>query len=203
MSKPDQPARNHPHTEEEIRAYTVGEVVPLSVGIAIVDYDPRWPEQFTQEAGKIQAALGPRATRIEHIGSTSVPKLAAKPVLDILLVVKNSTDEKEYVPALENDGYVLRVREPDWYEHRMLKRMHPEVNLHVFSAGCPEIDRVLLFRDWLRNNAADRDLYARTKKALAQQRWKHMQNYADAKTEVVEEILKHAIAVQRANPRKL
>jgi GrpB-like predicted nucleotidyltransferase (UPF0157 family) len=121
-----------------------------------------------------------------------VPGLVAKPVIDILLVVSNSADEATYVPALESADYLLRIREPNWYEHRMFKGPGADINLHVFSAGSPEIDRMLLFRDWLRNNAGDRDLYARTKRALAQKEWEHVQDYADAKTAVVEEILRRA-----------
>jgi GrpB-like predicted nucleotidyltransferase (UPF0157 family) len=166
----------------------------LSGKILIVDYDSRWLELFRREAENIQAALGSRALRIEHTGSTSVPGLAAKPIIDILLVVADSIDEPAYVPPLDSAGYQLRIREPDWYEHRLFKRENPRVNLHVFSSGCPEIDRVLMFRDWLRSNPADRDLYARTKRDLAAREWPYVQEYADAKTTVIEEILKRAAA---------
>lgn len=131
---------------------------------------------------------------LEHAGSTSVPGLAAKPVFDIVLVVADSADESAYAPALESAGYVLRIREPDWFQHRMFKGQDPETNLHVFSEGCSEIDRTLLFRDWLRSNPADRDLYERTKRALAAEEWEHIQNYADAKTAVIGEIIARARA---------
>jgi GrpB-like predicted nucleotidyltransferase (UPF0157 family) len=123
-----------------------------------------------------------------------VPGLAAKPVIDVVLAVADSADENAYVPALESAGYVLRIREPEWFQHRMFKGPGTETNLHVFSAGCSEIDRTLLLRDWLRSNAADRDLYARTKIALAEQEWEHIQNYADAKTAVIGEIMERARA---------
>lgn len=165
--------------------------------IQILGYDPHWPELFRQQSVKIRAALGDRALAIEHVGSTAVPGLAAKPVIDVLLVVANSADEPAYLPALESAGYFLRHREPHWHEHRMLKARDIEVNLHVFSAACPEIERMLLFRDWLRANPADRDLYARTKIALASRNWQNVQQYADAKTSVVEEILSRARARQR------
>jgi GrpB-like predicted nucleotidyltransferase (UPF0157 family) len=181
-----------PLTEEEIRAKTVGELKPLSGRILIVDYDPRWSELFQREAARIQSALSERALQIEHVGSTSVPNLPAKPIIDILLVVTNSADEGSYLPMLESVGYALCIREPNWHEHRMFKGPDTDVNLHVFSAGCPEIERVLVFRDWLRGNAADRALYARTKLALAQKEWKYVQNYADAKTAVIEEIMGRA-----------
>jgi GrpB-like predicted nucleotidyltransferase (UPF0157 family) len=110
----------------------------------------------------------------------------------VLLVVSDSAVEESYVPALEAVGYVLRIREHDWFEHRMFKGPDTEINLHVFSSGCPEIDRMLMFRDWLRNNVADRDLYACTKVALAQNEWKYVQNYADAKTGIIKEIMARA-----------
>lgn len=187
------PEGGGPLSEEEIRARTIGDLRPLSGRILLVDYDPRWPELFFREADRIRGALGPRALRIEHTGSTAVPGLAAKPIIDMLLVVADSADESQYVPALEEAGYVLRIREPGWREHRMFKGPDTAIHLHVFSQGCPEVDRVLLFRDRLRSDAADRDLYARTKRELAQKDWRYPQNYADAKTAVVEEILARAL----------
>jgi GrpB-like predicted nucleotidyltransferase (UPF0157 family) len=193
MSKEAQPLDNHtPRTEEEIRAYTIGELKPLSSRILIVEYDPHWPDLFAREADRIRSLLGGRALRIEHAGSTSVPGLAAKPIIDLLLVVADSAAEDAYAPALEAAGYVLRIREPHWHQHRMFKGPDTDINLHVFSSGCPEIDHMLVFRDWLRSNAADRDLYARTKLALAQKEWKYVQNYADAKVVVIEEIIARA-----------
>ena len=123
-----------------------------------------------------------------------MPGLAAKPIIDVLLVVTDSSDDDAYVPPLESAGYVLRIREPNWFEHRMFKGPDTDINLHVLSSGCPEIDRMLIFRDWLRSNSADRDLYARTKLALARKDWKYSQNYADAKTAIIEEILARARA---------
>jgi len=110
----------------------------------------------------------------------------------MLLVVTDSANEEGYARDLEAVGYVLRIREVDWFEHRMFNGPDTEINLHVFSSGCPEIDRILMFRDWLRSNAADCDLYARSKLALGQQEWKYVQNYADAKTLVIEEIIARA-----------
>jgi GrpB-like predicted nucleotidyltransferase (UPF0157 family) len=162
-----------------------------------VDYDPQWPELFMREADGIRAALGCRALRIEHIGSTSVPGLATKPVIDMLLVVTDSADEEMYVPALEATGYVLRIRETNWYEHRMFRGPDTKTNLHAFSFGCQEINSLLIFRDRLRTNAADRNLYARTKRALAKQEWKYVQNYADAKSVVIEKIIARAHVDQK------
>ena len=160
--------------------------------IVLVDYDAAWPVRFEREARRIRAALGTRALLLEHAGSTSVPGLAAKPIIDIVLAVPDSSNEDDYVPALEVEGYALRIREPDWYEHRVLKKLEPNVNLHVFSADCTEVDRMLAFRDHLRTNEADRELYERTKRELAVREWAYVQDYADAKTEVVEEIVARA-----------
>ena len=193
MSKKPQPLDNNPQrTEEEIRTHTIGELKPLSSRILIVDYDPQWPELFAREADRIRSVLGSRALRIEHAGSTSVPGLAAKPIIDLLLVVADSAEEDAYAPALGASGYMLRIREPNWYEHRVFKGPDTDINLHVFSSDCPEIDRMLMFRDWLRSNAADRDLYARTKAALSEKEWTYVQNYADAKTAVIEGIIARA-----------
>src|SRR6266851_6578780 len=148
-----------PMTEEQLRQVTIGELKPFESSITLVEYDPVWPENFAREAKRIKAALGERALRVEHVGSTSVPWLMAKPIIDILLVVANSADEPSYVRALEAAGYVLRIREPDWHQHRLFKGPTIDLNLHVFTVGSSEIERVLLFRDWLRENPADRNLH--------------------------------------------
>jgi GrpB-like predicted nucleotidyltransferase (UPF0157 family) len=160
--------------------------------IHLVDYDEAWPGLFAWEAERIRAVLGPVATEVEHVGSTSVPGLAAKPIIDIVLTVRDSSDEPAYVPAMEAAGYVLRIREPGWYEHRLFKSPDTDVNLHVFSAGCPEVTRMLAFRDHLRADRHDRDLYERTKRELAARRWKYVQHYANAKADVVAEIMTRA-----------
>jgi GrpB-like predicted nucleotidyltransferase (UPF0157 family) len=182
--------------EERIREVIIGDVE--SPAIVVADYDPAWPERFRREAAKIRAALGEAALAIEHIGSTSVPGLAAKPIVDILLVVEDSSDEASYVPALEGAGYVLRVRERDFHEHRMLRTAARDVHVHVFSSGSPEIDRYLLLRDHLRRNEEDRELYARTKRDLARRDWPSMQHYAEAKTGVIEDIIARAAAARSA-----
>lgn len=161
--------------------------------IRIVDYDAEWPMKFERHAAIISGALGSVALRIEHIGSTSVPELAAKPVIDILVVVADSGDEAAYLPNLEQVGYVLRVREPDWNEHRMFRTPDKDVHVHLYSAGCPEIERYLTFRDRLRQSADDRNRYERTKRSLAMNEWPDMNAYAAAKTTVIESILAAAL----------
>jgi GrpB-like predicted nucleotidyltransferase (UPF0157 family) len=164
----------------------------MSSQIEIIAYDPRWPWLFQWEADRIKSVLNQRAHRIEHIDSTSVPGLAAKPTIDLLLVVANTINEADYLPALEGAGYRLKIREPEWHEHRMLKGPDTDINLHIFSDGCPEIDKILTFRNWLRSNESDRELYARTKRELATKDWNQIQDYANAKTEVIEMIISRA-----------
>jgi GrpB-like predicted nucleotidyltransferase (UPF0157 family) len=189
----EEPGAGHePMTEEQILAATVGERRVHDGPVHLAEYDPSWPERFDREAARISAALGGRALTIEHVGSTSVPGLAAKPTIDILLVVANSADEEAYLPAMEAAGYVLRVREPDWNEHRMVIDRVVNVQVHVVSEGCPEIEQWLIFRDRLRSDASDRALYERTKRELARRTWRYVQNYADAKGDVVEEIVARA-----------
>jgi len=191
---PSSGQESKPIGEEELRKITIGELKPHDASINLVAYDPVWPALFTREAHRIRSALGPRALLLEHIGSTSIPGLLAKPIIAILLVVSDSADESAYVPALEAGGYVLRVREPDWHQHRLFKGPDTNINLHVFTIGSVEIERVLLLRDWLRKNQMDRELYADTKRKLASQKWKYVQNYADAKSKVVEAIISRARA---------
>jgi GrpB-like predicted nucleotidyltransferase (UPF0157 family) len=157
--------------------------------ITLLEYDSAWPERYSLVELEIREALGGAGLQIEHVGSTSVPGLAAKPIIDIVLVVADSAQEDAYVPRLQAAGYALRVREPDWYEHRMLRGGDGDVNLHVFSAGCPEIERMLRFRDRLRSNAPDRERYEAAKRELARRDWGDVQDYADAKTDVISEIV--------------
>jgi GrpB-like predicted nucleotidyltransferase (UPF0157 family) len=190
----EHPFERPPTSEEEMRAATVGELVVHGTTIHLADYDPEWPRLFEREATRIRSILGDRVRRLEHVGSTSVPGLSAKPVIDIVLAVPDSADEPAYVPDMQAAGYVLRIREPDWFEHRLFKGPDTNVNLHTFSAGCAEIDRMTGFRDRLRAHDDERDLYERTKRELAAREWRYVQHYADAKTEVVEGIIARAQA---------
>lgn len=162
--------------------------------VRIADYNPAWASTFEMHRGTIAQILGDTALRIEHIGSTSVPGLAAKPIIDILVMVKDSSGESTYRPQLEAGGYVLRVREPDWNEHRMFRTPEKDVHVHVYSVGCAEIERNLIFRDRLRTNAEDRHHYEQVKRALARIDWPDMNTYADAKAEVIESIISAARA---------
>lgn len=157
--------------------------------VEIVHYDPRWPEIFRAHAAVIAKAVGAVAQQIEHIGSTSVPGLGAKPIVDMLLVVPDSADESAYLPQLIDAGYELRVREPELNEHRMLRTPGRDMHLHVYSVGSPEIERYITFRDRLRISPADRERYETTKRMLALREWGDMNDYAEAKTEVIQSIL--------------
>jgi GrpB-like predicted nucleotidyltransferase (UPF0157 family) len=180
--------------EEALRRATVGEPTRVEGPVTLVDYDAAWPARFAREAARIRGALGGRALLVEHVGSTSVPGLVAKPIIDVVLAVADSSDEAAYVPALERAGYALRIREPEWHQHRMLRGRDPDVNLHVFTIGSPEVGRMLAFRERLRAVEEDRRRYAAAKRSLARREWRYLQEYADAKTAVVQEILARATA---------
>ena len=186
--------------EERTRNAVIGEIE--SPDIIVVEYDLAWPERFKQEAERVRSALGEAVLLVEHIGSTAVPGLGAKPIIDILLIVEDSNDEPSYLPALEEAGYVLRVRERDFHEHRMFRTANKDVHVHVFSLGSPEIERYLLLRNRLRGNDEERELYDRTKRELANETWPTMQHYAEAKTEVVEGIIARATAARDAKKRR-
>jgi GrpB-like predicted nucleotidyltransferase (UPF0157 family) len=179
-------------TDGQIISAIVEPRQPLNSTIHLAPYDPAWPSLFTRLRKEIGKALGNDILLLEHVGSTSVPGLSAKPIIDMVMAVADSSDEAAYVRPLQEKGYTLRIREPDWYEHRLLKPPEAPANLHVFSAGCPEIEQMVLFRDWLRNHTDDRLLYEATKRDLAARTWEYTQNYADAKSEVVQAILARA-----------
>ncbi len=143
-------------------SYFVHGISPVEI-VEVVAYDCSWPEIYAEVASSIEKGLGSSAQRIDHVGSTAIPGIAAKPVIDIDLTVADPTDEENYVPALENLGFQLIVREPRFHEHRLFHLEKPRVNLHVFGPDCPETIRHLLFRDWLRQSPADCHLYANAK----------------------------------------
>ena len=180
--------------ERSLAEITLGTPDRQSGPIELSDHDPEWAAIFREQAVRIRDALGRRAYRIEHVGSTAVPDLIAKPIIDIVLEVPESADERSYVPELATLGYVLRIREPSWLGHRLLRGFRPRVNLHVFTADCPETDRMLRFRDWLRAHPDDRERYAAAKRDLAARDWAYVQQYADAKTEVITAIIARADA---------
>ena len=180
--------------DDYMQAVTIGARRRVDGPIHLADYDPGWPALYEREASRISGLLGERALRLEHAGSTSVPGLAAKPIVDIVLGVADPADEASYVPSMEAGGYVLRIREPDWHEHRVFKGPDTDINLHVFAADSTEIVRMLAFRDRLRSHDDERLRYEATKRELAARHWTYVQDYADAKGEVVEAIIARALA---------
>ncbi|ABK73431.1 hypothetical protein LI99_10350 [Mycolicibacterium smegmatis] len=160
---------------------------PPDEPVAIVAPDPRWPARYRRLAEQIRAALGPVVLDLDHVGSTSVPGLAAKDVIDIDLTVGDPRDESAYVPALQNLGYRLTVREPGWHQHRCLRLDVPRANLHVFGPDCPEVVRHRMFRDWLRSHPDDRESYENAKRA-AVPGGGHVMDYNARKQPVIREI---------------
>ena len=181
-----------PGEEAGLRAAWVSEPPHLDGPVTLARYDPGWPALFEREAARLRGLLGAQILLLEHIGSTSVPGLAAKPIIDILLVVADPAGEDRYVAPLEQAGYRLVIREPDWHQHRVLKGPDTDINLHVHAEGSPEISRNLRFRDHLRADQADRGLYQRAKQELAARHWAYIQQYADAKSGVVLDILRRS-----------
>ena len=165
------------------------------VGVAVVDPDHTWPESYAKLASRIRTALGWRVLNLDHVGSTSVPGLAAKPIIDIDLTVADPNDESAYVPALEAAGFALAVREPWWYGHRVLRATEPPCHLHVFGYDSPELVKHRILRDWLRGNADERELYARTKREAAEAAnagGEHAMQYNARKEQVIREMYHRA-----------
>jgi GrpB-like predicted nucleotidyltransferase (UPF0157 family) len=167
------------------------------VRIRLADYRAEWPALYEREAHRIGAALGERVLLLEHVGSTAVPGLAAKPIIDVCLAVADPAVEAEYVSALEQAGYVLRIREPEWVQHRLFNGPDTPVNVHVFGLGAAEIRSMVRFRDRLRSDPEDRQFYAQTKAVLAAQTWPSVQHYADAKSDVIRRVLARAVRDDR------
>lgn len=164
-----------PTPEEITRHHDEGEVIYVGAhrteyALRIVEPDPAWARQYDVLAARVLTALGDRALGIQHIGSTAVPGLPAKPVIDIDLTVADPAEERAYVPDLEALGYVHWLTEPDWHQHRLLKLLEePRVHLHVFGPDCPEVVRHRMFRDWLISDPEDRARYAAAKRTAAGQ----------------------------------
>ena len=187
---PGNGATGHDPVGERLGRVLVGGLEPAQV--VIVDYDASWPERFAIEARHIRKALGSRVMRIEHVGSTAVPGLIAKPIIDVLITVVDPADEQGYAPCLEALGYSLRVREEG---HRMFRTAGGDVQIHVYADGnAATVSEYLELRDWLRTHQADRAVYGGLKRRLAQLPWRDMNYYAAAKTDVIAEIMRRARA---------
>jgi GrpB-like predicted nucleotidyltransferase (UPF0157 family) len=165
----------------------------------VVPYDEAWPARYADVAARIRAALGDRVLLLEHIGSTSVPGLAAKPIIDVNLVVADSGDEPAYLPDLEASGFTLRIREPEWEQHRVLGIEDPKTNLHVFSPGSGEPARTRMFRDRLRDHPEDRAEYGALKTELATQGFAEVMDYNNHKAALVYDIYERIFTADPAH----
>jgi len=189
-------AEEHRELDAYLDAVLIGGREPANV--TVLDHDPGWAPRFRAERARIRRVLGAGAKRIEHVGSTAVPGLAAKPIIDIVVAVNDVDEEAAYVPALESAAYVLRVREDG---HRMFRTRARDVHVHVYRDGDGEITNLLLLREWLRDNPDDRQLYERTKRELASRPWPDTNHYAAAKTDVINTIMQRARASEQRPPR--
>jgi GrpB-like predicted nucleotidyltransferase (UPF0157 family) len=189
-----------PFEHADLAASDAAVVGPSPPGaVRVVPYDETWPKRAVALIAEMRAALGDLVLALEHIGSTSVPGLAAKPVLDFVLTVADPADEASYLPPLEPLGLVLHIREPEWDEHRMLTRSDRSVNLHVFGPDAPEPRRVVAFRDWLRTHPDDRDDYGALKSALAERGFDRVMDYNNHKAALVYDIYERIFAADQAH----
>jgi GrpB-like predicted nucleotidyltransferase (UPF0157 family) len=188
-------------TPEQMAAALVGKPSAKWEPIVIEDYDSAWADRFAAASSSLNEILGGQVISIEHVGSTSVPGLAAKPIIDIDLLIQDTAEESRYVPALERLAYRLVLREPWWHGHRMLVSAEEDVHLHVWPQTAPEPTRHRLFRDWLRSHAEDRDLYATTKRRLARDTAHQPGDYSLAKNDVIDDIYARIFATRGAMAR--
>ena len=194
MPTPEEITRHHDVPPPEgASAWVLAKSPPTA--IEVVDPDPEWPSQFEVLAARIRRALGAAVLALEHVGSTAVPGLAAKPVIDIDLTVADSSDEAAWLPPLEAAGFELVIREPWWHQHRCLTSEDPRCNLHVFSPDCPETIRHVLFRDWLRTHPDDLIAYREAKLGAAEATnaaGEHVMDYNARKQPVIRAIYDRA-----------
>lgn len=177
-----------PYAPNADRSIPVNTPTPLDGPVVLVPYDPSWPAMYEAEAAHVRQALGEKVLVLEHIGSTSVPGLLAKPCIDMVRGVADAANEDAYAPELDAAGFVLRIRQPEWNEHRVFKSERVNINLHVWSADSSEIARHINFRDWLRTNPEDMARYATAKQEIASGDFATLPEYADAKNDVIREI---------------
>jgi GrpB-like predicted nucleotidyltransferase (UPF0157 family) len=164
--------------------------------LVLAEYDSEWPRRFAREREQILEALGDDvAVVLEHVGSTAVPGLAAKPIVDIVVAVADPDEDNAFGPALEAAGYELRVREPG---HRMFRTPERDVQIHVWAASDSEVERLVCFRDRLRASREDREAYQRLKRELAERDWEDINHYADAKSALIDEIVARASGPSRS-----
>ena len=163
--------------------------------IVVAPYDPAWHVLFRAQAADLRAALGDVALRIDHIGSTSVPGLAAKPIVDVQISVADFEPLDAYRRPLERLGYVFRAENPErtkryFRESPGQRRTH----IHVRRAGSFSEQLALLFRDYVRAHSAEADAYAALKRELAESHRHDRQAYTEAKQPFIWEVIARADA---------
>ena len=158
--------------------------------VEVVPYDPAWPQLFEEEAARIKQALGENCCEIHHIGSTSVPGLKAKPLIDILPVVYDLQKVDQATPLMEAMGYEDKRDFGIAFRHFFCKRQERRThNVHIFEIGSPEIEKHLIFRDWMRTHEGDRREYAQIKQQLADQFPDDSMAYSLGKNKFIKDIL--------------
>ena len=170
--------------------------MPSTIPIEVVPYDPRWPELYELEKASLLPAFGDSLCCIEHIGSTAVPGLAAKPVIDILAGVRSLLEAPIFIPALLALGYeYIQKHEAVFPERRYLHKIVNGRHTHHLHIVEPESDFFkvqILFRDYLRTHPQDATRYADLKYHLAQKYRNDREAYTDGKSQLIQEILRAA-----------
>jgi GrpB-like predicted nucleotidyltransferase (UPF0157 family) len=165
--------------------------------ITLVEYDPDWPREFERESGLLLRSLGDSVTKIEHIGSTSVPSLVSKPIIDIMVGLRDFSEAGSLVPKIVNIGYTYFPEFEDVMPFRRFfkKFIHDTAthHIHMVEIGGEFWLRHLLFRDRLRSDPATAAEYASLKKELAKRDWKVSNDFAEAKTEFIKRIEAEAL----------
>jgi GrpB-like predicted nucleotidyltransferase (UPF0157 family) len=196
----------HPFDDDEAGVERIAHRKVPTPQLEIGEPDPAWFTHFETFRSRIEAAFHaahkstgldtPTVIAINHIGSTSVPSLPAKAVIDIDLILSSLTNEPSYVPALESAGFQFLLREPKWHGHRFFVGVEPmSCNLHVWGPKCAEVERHRIMKEWLISNREDRELYAQTKRdcaRLCRENGEMVQRYNYRKQEVVRGILGRA-----------
>jgi len=185
---PESVTRRLESTPEQMAEAVVGRIPASRAEVDVVEWSADWSARFAELSAAISDALGPVALSVEHVGSTSVEQLAAKPIIDIDITVADADAEDDYLPALESLGMWLVIREPWWHGHRLFVNEAGDCNVHVWPAGAGEPIRHLLFRDWLRTHPEDRERYATMKRELGDTHRSEPDRYNLAKNTVIDQI---------------
>lgn len=184
-------ADRHPGYTAPTFGHVVKELGPQQLRVVeVLPYDEQWPARFAGEAAAVHTALGDTVIRIEHIGSTAVPGLAAKPIIDMMPLVRNVDDVGRRITAMAAIGYIPRGEFGLPGRRYFVKRPAHDrrVNCHLYAADHPEVMRHLAFREYLRRHPAARDAYAARKVELAHAHPTDIVAYMDGKDGLIKQI---------------